>query len=296
MTLGAYVEQQFGSRQAAKLGNIRRGGDNNSKGASFETYYAAAKVCEVAANETDLDDFLLSSQELAFVDDLCLRQQSTAYKDNYQAKNSAGSAAAWDAEMEERFRMQLQIDAEFHGSQKSRQILLVSCPEMAAANDAKIPADLKGVCLSEYFPYEAGATRLIYASPQLKRSLEAICNTDNLATLDVAFRCVVSAWLCDDTARSVGDVIGRAKADSKPNVFRTSIPERPGIPDWLQRICLTFNQLEPRVEFGNFKVSYNGFEVSLGSAPAEPEPGVLESFGNIGDVLAFFMSQAQKEL
>jgi hypothetical protein len=296
MTLGAYVEQQFGKDQAKKLANIRRGGDNNSKGTSFETYYAAAKVCEVAANQIDLDDFVLSSQELAFVDDLCLRQQSTAHKENYQAKNSDGGAAAWDAEMECRFRMQMQIDTEFHNCQKSRQILLVSCPNMAAANDGKIPADLKANCFSEFFPYDPGATKLLYASPQLRENLKAICNTDNLAVLDVAFRCVVSAWSCDDKVRSVGDVIGRAKADSRPNVFRESLPERPGIPDWLHRLCLAFHGLDPRVEFGNFKVSYNGFEVGLGSAPAEPGPEVLESFGSIGDVFAFFMSQAQKEL
>jgi hypothetical protein len=296
MTLGAYVERQFGGEQAKKLTNIRRGGDNNSKGASFEAYFAAAKVCEVAANQPDLDDFVLSSQELAFVDDLCLRQRSAAHKENYQAKNSDGSAAAWDAEMEERFRMQMQIDKEYHGCQTNRQILLVSCPKMAAANDGKIPHVLKANCFSEFFPYSPYSTKLLYASPELRDNLKAICNTDNLSVLDVAFRCVVSAWSCEDGARSVGDVIGRAKADSRPNVFRDAIPERPPVPDWLHRACVAFQGLEVRVEFGNFKVDYNGFEVGLGSAPAEPEPGVLEGFGNVWDVLSFLMSQAQKDL
>ena len=296
MSLSAYVEQRFGKTQATKLANIRRGGDNNSKGASFENYYAAAKVCEIAANQVELDDFVLSAQELAFVDDLCLRRRSVAHKENYQAKNSDGNAAAWDADMEARFRMQMQIDEEFHNAQSNRQVLLVSCPTMAAANDGKIPGDLKANCFSEFFPYDPAATRLLYACPELRRHLEAICNTDNLAMLDVAFRCVVSAWMCEGGERSVGDVIGRAKADSKPNVFRESLEARPGVPDWLHRLCLAFHGLEARVEFGNFKVGYNGFEVGLGCNPTEPEPAVLESFGEIGDVLAFFMSQAQKEL
>lgn len=296
MSLSAYVEQCFGERLAAKLANIRRGGDNNSKGTSFETYYAAAKVCEIAANQADLDDFLLSSQEFAFVDDLCLRQVSVAHKENFQAKNSDGAAAAWDADMEERFRMQMRIDTEYYKSETNRQVLLVSCSDMAAANDGKIPGELKANCFSEFFPYNPSATKLLYASPKLQEHLRAICSTDNLSTLDVAFRCVVSAWICEGNTRSVGDVIGRAKADSRPNVFRESIQERPGIPDWLHRLCIAFPGLEARVEFGSFKVDYNGFEVSLGGAPDEPDPGVLDGFGEIWDVLTFLMSQVQKEL
>lgn len=296
MSLDAYVEQHFGQTYAKQLHNIRRGGDNNSKGSSFETYFAAAKICELAATQENLDDFILSSQELAFVDDLCLRQQSIQYKENFQAKNSSGSAAAWDSDMENRFRMQIKIDTEYHNTQTNRQTLLVSCPDIAEANNKKIPQDLKETCCSKFFPYNKAATRVIYDCPQLREQLTEICNATDLSTLDVAFRCVVSAWICEDTARSVGDVIGRAKADAKPNVFRDSIQERPNIPEWLHRLCLTFPGLDGCVEFGGFKIRYNGFEANLGRNLDEPNEATLAGFQDVWEVIEYLMSQIRQEL
>ncbi|MCV0149622.1 hypothetical protein KUC54_14665 [Pseudomonas aeruginosa] len=296
MQLTAYVEQSFGGDTATKLNNIRRGGDNNRKGDSFETYYAAAKVCEIAANQVQMDDFLMSSQELAFVDDLCVRQVSTARKENFQAKNSAGDAASWDAEMAERFRMQIQIDSDFYKCPDNRQVLLVSCPDKAAANDTKIPGELKAHCFSEFFPYHPKSTHLLYKSAELRANLQKICESDDLHIIDTAFRHVVFAWTCNDAQRSVGDIIGQAKALSRPNIFGSTIPERGDIPDWLHRICMAFPDLVSRVEFGNFIVSYNGFEVGLGSSPAEPEPGIVEKMGSIGEAFAFLMTRAQKDL
>jgi len=296
MQLTAYVEQSFGKGVATKLNNIRRGGDNNRKGDSYETYYAAAKVCEIAANQAAMDDFLMSSQELAFVDDLCVRQISTARKENFQAKNSAGDAATWDAEMAERFRMQIQIDNDYFKCAESRQVLLVSCPDKAAANDAKIPGELKTNCFSEFFPYHPKSTHLLYKTPELRANLQKLCESDDLHIIDTAFRYVVSAWACDDARRSVGDIIGQAKAMSKPNIFGSTVPERGGVPDWLHRICMAFPDLVSRVEFGTFIICYNGLDVGLGSTPAEPEPGVIENMGSIGEAFAFLMTRAQKDL
>jgi len=297
MSLDAFVKDRFGEDQVKKLQNIRRGGDNNSKGSSFESYYAAAKVCEIAANHEDLDNYVISSQELAFVDDLCIRQVAEQHKENFQAKNSSGYAAAWDADMERRFRMQMEIDTNFYRMQSNRQVLLVSCPDMQAANDAKIPDNLKQNCFSEFFPYRPQSTQVIYASPELRANLKAIIkDPDDLQAVDTAFRVVVSAWISDDNARSVGDVLGQAKAMCKPNLFRDEIPERPGMPNWLHELCIAFPMLEARVEFGNFKVSYNGLDVDLGCNPDEPEPEVLQGLDTVWDVFNLLVAQVQKDL
>lgn len=297
MALDAFVEARFGERHVTKLANIRRGGDNNSKGSSFESYYAAAKVCEIAAKHADLDSYVISSQERAFVDDLCVRSLTENHKENFQAKNSSGAAASWDAEMEERFRMQMEIDTNFHNAQSNRQVLLVSCPGMQAANDEKIPDDMKQNCFSEFFPYKAQSTQVIYASASLRSHLKAIIkDPDDLQAVDTAFRVVVSAWVSDDKARSVGDVLGQAKALCKPNLFRDEIPERPGMPSWLHELCMAFPQLGARVEFGNFKVSYNGFEVDLGSSPDEPKPDILQGLSSVGEAFDFLVTQIQKDL
>lgn len=297
MALDAFVRKHFGKQHATKLANIRRGGDNNSKGSSFESYYAAAKVCEIAAKHEDLDNYVISSQEMAFVDDLCVRSSIDNHKDNFQAKNSSGAAASWDAEMEERFRMQIEIDAKFHNAHSSRQVLLVSCPDMQASNDEKIPEDLKKYCFSEFFPYRAQSTQVIYASTCLRDNLKAIIkDPDDLQAIDTAFRVVISAWVSDDKARSVGDILGQAKALCKPNLFRDEVPERPGIPSWLHELCMTFPKLDARVEFGTFKVSYNGFEVNLGSNPDQPDTKVLKGLSSVGEAFNLLAKQIHKEL
>lgn len=297
MSLHAYVRDEFGEDVARKLENIRRGGDNNSKGAAFEDFYAAATVCAIAAKHpTALDDFSLSSQELAFVDDLCLRRESAGCKVNYQAKNSSGAAACWDDEIETRFRMQAKIDTEFHGCSISRQVLLVSCNAMAAANDEKIPDDLRESCSSTYFPYATSATKLVHSSEELRDNLKALCKDGNLATIDAAFRCVVSAWVCGSGVRSIGDIIGQAKADSRPNLFRESLQAGLSIPEWLHELGVAFPDLEPRIEAGSIKVSYNGFEISLGASPDEPELNELEGLDDLKSIFVFLMSRSQKDL
>lgn len=167
----------------------------------------------------------------------------------------------------------------------------------ARKNAEKIPRDLTNNCFSEYFPYHSKSTQILYSWPELRANLEKICATTNLSTLDTAFRYVVSAWTCDDAARSVGDIIGQAKAMSKPDVFGALIPEPPELPDWIHRLCVTFQGLTARVESGRFSVSYNGFDVSLGpSQAAEPEPEALASLSDVGQVFAFLMSIVQEEL
>lgn len=297
MQLVDYINEKFSQADAKILINMRRGGDNNKKGESFETYYAVAKVCDIAANNQQLlNDFTISTQVMGFVDDLCVRQVSTSSKENYQAKNSSGAAASWNKELEKRFRMQIQIDREFYKCAKSRQILLVSCKSKASENAAKIPDDLKDNCVSEHFPYNPKATMVLYQSAELRKNLEKICDTNDLSKLDAAFRCVVAAWICSDGERSVNDIIGEAKRISKPNLFSNLIPEQPSLPDWLHRVCMAFQDLRPRVESGKVLVSYNGFEVNLGESPIEPDPMTLEGFSEISEVLFFLMTEVQKEL
>lgn len=66
-----YVQANFGEAEAKRLGKIREGGDNNQKGGAFENHYAVYRVCSIAANdpEGDLRGYVISSQDLAFVDE-----------------------------------------------------------------------------------------------------------------------------------------------------------------------------------------------------------------------------------
>lgn len=296
MSVSAFVEQQFGSKAARYLKHIRTGGDNNRKGAGYESFYAVAKICDLAVNHAALDDFILSSQEEAFVDDLCIRQLSKPHKTNYQAKNSSGTAADWDADMEQRFRWQHEIDREVHKYPSNSQVLLVSCPQKAAANESKIPNELKEICFSEYFPYQASVIQLVMSCLDLRSTLEKLCGSRDLSVIDCAFRLVLSAWSADDRPRSAGDIIGMAKAMARPNIFADFLPERQGVPGWLLEKCSNFTGFNVHMEFARFIISYNGLEVSLASDSSEPDSNILDSLTTPREFLAFLMSKSQTEL
>lgn len=260
MSAREFVRGAFGDDAADKLKRINTGGQNNQKGSTFESYYAVAKICMLAANSSSLqemDDYLLSSQEEAFVDDLCVRRNSTLHKTNYQAKNSAGAAADWDAEMQLRFERQQRIDLEHYQCHSSQQVLLVSCADKAAANDQKIPSHMKGFCASEYFPYSSSLYEILRQKPELRAALSSICTSDSLSVVDCAFRLVLGVWSeGGERPRSVGDLIGQAKAMASPDIFAGHIVGRLGVPGWIREKCAAFPDCHARVEFGNFIVSY----------------------------------------
>lgn len=297
MSVSDYVKQVFGEAFAKKLTKIRTGGDNNQKGTDFENFYAVVKICEIASSASNLDDYTVSSQELAFVDDLCVRCVNLGEKINYQAKNSALAAADWDNEMEERFRMQSDIDAAFHKLPNNQQILLVSSFDKAAANDAKIPMPMKAYAKSEFFPHANSPYQLFDQHAAARQVLEAVCDSKDLAVLDAAFRLVLGVWTAEnDRPRSVGDLIGLARANSRPDIFGGQMPHRPGVPGWILAKCAALQGFATRVEFGNFIVSYNGLEVSIPSTTETPEPDTLAELDTPEAFLAFLMSIAAMTL
>jgi hypothetical protein len=107
---------------------------------------------------------------------------------------------------------------------------------------------------------------------------------------------VLSALYKDEEPKSVGAIIGEAKAMARPNIFADFLPERPSAPGWLREKCLAFNGVDVRVESARFIVSYNGLEVSLGLDTSEPEPNVLDGLTTPGEFFDFLMSNSQMEL
>jgi len=314
MEVVEFVSQHLGADLALKLKRIGVGGGNNKKGSDFENFYATAKICMVAAEWPSHDtiyDFKVSSQEVAFVDDLCVRRISSSSKVNYQAKNSPNAAADWDIEMQDRFGWQQKVDLEFHQIIDAKQILVVSSAEKAAANDDKIPDHMKEYCASEHFPYHTSSTRLVLGYAPLRDALSKLCASDNIQVLDTAFKVVLGEWISDNAeGRVVGDVISHAKASSRPDTFAGVTPdeivmrapdrdwdgnlqEEP--PEWLRDLLAAFQMAPACIESGAFIVSHNGMQVRVAfDAWADPEK--LQALRGPGDIFMYLMSLAADEL
>ncbi|MBI6731017.1 hypothetical protein YA0032_25390 [Pseudomonas amygdali] len=308
-----FVSEHFGNGTKTKLVNIGRGGDNNKKGADFENFYAAAKICMLAADAgAASNDFQVSCQEVAFVDDVCVRDLAKSIKINYQAKNSSGAPADWDEDMRVRFEMQQLIDLQLHGALQANQILLVSDAGKAAANDGKIPDPMRGYCQSEHFPHCSSSTKLVLAYQPLRQALSVLCGTNNAGTIDTAFRVVLGEWCADNTdGRVVGNVMARAKAVSKPDFF-PGVPSESDIvlagvregeerqeisvPRWLAQILEAFHFSPAAVESGAFIIERNGMFARVGVNVDEPDLSSLQALQSPGDVFDFLMSLAAQQL
>jgi hypothetical protein len=300
----AFVESRFGQKKAKTLGHISQGGENNKKGADFEGAYVVHTICRIGATKTPAEcaHYRISCQEAAFVDDLCVREMVTGHKANYQAKNSDGTAANWDAEMQNRFSMQAIIDADHHKAASHEQILVVSSEAKAAANDARIPDEMRLFCRSEYFPYEHSSTQLVIEHDPLRDALTALCASARLSQMDAAYRLLLGQWHADNrNGRTVLDVLTKAKAVSRPDIFGGFHPpevdqmvvannalDTPS--KWLTELLDRFQMGAVTVECTAFKISYNGMEVKLAVNAAAPEPSKLLELRSPGEVLMLLMT------
>ncbi len=313
MDVMTYVKESFGTEQAERLARIGIGGANNKKGSEYENFYAATKICCLGATlpSADLQNYHISTQEIAFVDDLCVRNTAVPEKINYQAKNSEGGAASWTDDMALRFKMQRQIDTEHHRVKASTQVLLVSSPTKAAANDEKIPLEMKSFSTSEHFPYMTSATQLVMGYAPLREALCRLCGAASLSNAEAAFKLVLGEW-CGENAegRTVADVLSKAKANSHPDLFanfaidvvptaevpmeREQAIEEP--PSWLSDLLAAFKMGPIAVECGAFIVSYNGMSASVAADTHVPAADTLQKLGSQWDVILFLLSLAGEEL
>jgi hypothetical protein len=296
MTVFDFVKTRFGSDSAEYLRNIRTGGDNNKKGCEYEIFYAVSKICDIAANEVNLSDFIISDQQDAFVDDICVQQISTKVKTNYQAKNSSGAAADWNDDIKNRFDLQRQIDMEFHKCNDSLQILLVSCPNKKAANGNKIPSNMRNFCFSEYFPYYKSIATLVLSYPMLRLNLEKLCNSNEVSVLDEAYRLVLSSYMGNPTQVRIDSIMASARALAKPDIFVDFSKADSVVPEWLIDKCSEFEGINIKTESSRIIVCYNGFELTLSAYLDEPESSVINALNEPSKFLAFLMSKTQAEL
>lgn len=271
MNVADFVEKNLGADLRKKLERIGTGGASNEKGSKYESFFAVAKICSAVAlslKSSNFDNYSVSTQEAAFVDDICFKVHDLMEKNNYQAKNSAGSPSSWTKDIENRCAYQKEIDLDYHGVKTSKNVLLVSSRSKCKNNIKKIPVSMRSFCFCEHFPYLESSLELILAHKPLRMDLETICAEIKLSTLDTAFKIIHSAWATHGSSekRTVGDIVGEAKRISRPNIFHGLIPVRQ-VPDWLMEKCATFHGCYASVQSGIVYVRYNGLEISVTNAP-----------------------------
>lgn len=286
------LEQGFSDKEIQLLRNIRTGGDNNQKGTNYENFFAASMILNFASSHSRLDQIIIESQQIGFVDDLSITDLTSSSKHNYQCKNSINSSARWSSNHENRFNLQQRFDQIMFNKLKSHQILLVPCKSISDQNNQLIKKGLSTNYSCEHFNDYPNINSLITEHDPTKVNLKKICGSDDINTHDTAIRLLLSAYQYTNSS-NIQDIVNQAIKDSKPNLFvyfQATILDPPSI---LFELINRFEGLSLELGKNFVLLKYNGFVLRLDNRTILPTS--IEQEVDISKVFSTIMSCSMQE-
>ncbi|MBE9189380.1 hypothetical protein IQ230_03170 [Gloeocapsopsis crepidinum LEGE 06123] len=233
----ARIRELFGDKDLKYLKNKNRGGSNNTKGNTYENYFAVYRIAllspEVLEEHKEIQ---ISSQVLAFVDDLIIEYVNENIIWHYQLKNS--SDITWDKgkktnqSIADDFHKQYQLNKS--QSKESELHLVVSYQYLLDKLKADIPTSLEQYSRVIYFPYEDSLEEVLKKEDSFRHAIEYLCAFDNPDPdkIECVASVLLGAWTSSTKSNSVKDILKKAQA-STPSFIRSFSKE------W---------QLDPEVE------------------------------------------------
>lgn len=157
------------SNERTYLKNKHKGGKNNSKGATYENFYATYSIALLINRYiTQLDDIRLTSQlKNCFVDDLLI-EEPDAHRTYHQLKDVKN--LTWKTnKLQYDFKRQIDISSERH---ENFELKLVHSNPVAKVSP--IPDDIISCTTTLFFPAEKSLNRLILSYPPFKNAIKDI--------------------------------------------------------------------------------------------------------------------------
>ena len=295
-----FVEKELGQRALSNLQRIHIGGTNNKKGRDYENFFQLFKAFELASQDIDLQQHILSCQELAFIDDVCHWDLENSIKHNFQAKNSSGSAADWTNEITIRCKRQTIIDTKFHNVAESRNYLLVSCEKKKTNNLKKVPRNLRNLNTCIFFPYSRTLVELLDQT-KLKTYIADLIETDEASQVDYAAKLILGVLQGTDT-QDIHSIFKQACSTAIPNPFvkfREAGTVHRETPDWIKQIVTTSsNSATYRLESNRVYLSVaTGLVVSASlDLILQVSESEIQKITNTKDLAMLFISLTSHEL
>lgn len=201
----ATIAAVLGSPAATYAGNKNRGGRNNANGATYESYFAAARLAALMAmalqSGSDGADTFVQEQQLCFVDDLIVDQPA----ERRFSQLKSGANTAWtggDHPVADDFRMQRRLDESL--SVNGVYELVVPTRAQRDSLAAAKPDDVEAEVVT--FSDERDLGVLIESDPTLSEALDAIAIADPLPSVRRrTFRTLLAAWVTSPNRISLAD-------------------------------------------------------------------------------------------
>lgn len=213
----------FSNEVVEYLVNKNRGGNSGAKGNTYENFFAIYQLALLAQLVIESNKKIqLSSQILAFVDDLIIDRQDETPLQHYQLKNSQNEK--WGEGLKsisDDFKKQYDLNKSI--SRESRISLVVSSPNLKTKLEAAIPSAIKKYSQVIHFPYEADLVKLIAKEPQFRQAIEYLCAFNNPAPdkIECVATVLLGAWVSSDKSNIfIMEVLTKAQ-ESTPSYIRS---------------------------------------------------------------------------
>lgn len=179
------AENGFSEREIRSIANMKQGDENNKKGNFYEKSFIIYQMLQQTKDSIDTgkhlkdlkdeNDIVFSNDEIATVDDLCIRFHRENKRYNYQLKNSP-TTGKWNDRLADQFALQDKLDQKIHQVTSSTHTLVCSDKEVANSNDCCFQSRYDGKYQSLYFPsYETLFELLKDENIQIKELLSTVC-------------------------------------------------------------------------------------------------------------------------
>ncbi|KJH69608.1 hypothetical protein [Aliterella atlantica] len=222
-----YVLEQlreiFGNEVVEYLVNKNRGGSSGAKGNTYENFFAVYQIALLSQSVIESGkEIQLSSQILAFVDDLIVDCQDETPLQHYQLKNSKNEA--WGQGLKstsDDFQKQYKLNKTI--SRESQLVLVVSHPILKNNLESNIPTAIKEYTQVIDFPYDGELVKLIAKEPKFRQAIEYLCAFDNPAPdkIECVATVLLGAWVSSAKSQvSVMDILKKAQ-NSSPCYIRS---------------------------------------------------------------------------
>lgn len=266
------VENKFGEPASTYLKNKHKGGTSNEKGAVYESNFAIFQLSKLCYQVlTSKHEIHISSQTLAFVDDLNIVNKTLNSSCSYQLKNVQDitwTGGTHPLERDFQFHYELEKDK---GIKDSSTVLTVSRPELHNKLSASIPDGIINHTDCTLFEDEALNISLIKSS-KLKKYLMAICSFSEIDKLTQLHTVMKGVWENNKKEfTSVNDFLLEVRKIT-PHFLR-SFSDNAMLKSRLAEIFdkiegfsyeIFENQLKYSYSCGNNNSSFNGF-IEMGS-------------------------------
>jgi hypothetical protein len=244
-----------GEKRFKYLQNKIKGGRNNSKGNSFENFYAVYQIARSFNENLKPEETLFSSQANTFVDDLLIEQIADKIEKYFQIKDTA--KLSWEAgehPLKDDFIYQYKI-SKISGINAKLQIV-VSDKSFYDNLRSDIPGEIIGFIEVVHFETASSLNNLLRKNLVMKEELRKMCALTNPSTdkLETLATILLGAW--DSTSKSkiqLKDIIDKSHSQN-PNYIKGHLNK---ISHKLSEILNSINGFTYEIENGFLKWKFN---------------------------------------